>query len=77
MNSAGLDTLILDTLEGRWKKIAMVVALVARNPRFVENEFDDDFEIIASHILRLVDAGRIECQGSLTDWRYGEIRLRD
>jgi hypothetical protein len=75
MNSAALEHLILETLDDHWKKVAMVVAKVAQDTRFKEPQTGDDFEIIAAQVIRLVDAGRIESQGSLSDWRCAEIRL--
>ena len=73
MTSKELDDLILSTATPRWQKVAMIIALVARDHRYSCN--DDDLAPIAERIRHLVAQGRLAAQGDISNWRHSEVRL--
>ena len=73
MTSAELEDLILSTASPHWQKVAMIIALVARDQRYSGN--DDDLAPIAERIGHLVARGRLAAQGDVSNWRHSEVRL--
>ena len=73
-----IDRAILSMLSaagGRWRKAAMVIGRVAEG---IGSDLQDDnarYELVARHIEALVEHGRLETQGDIKNWRFGEIRL--
>lgn len=66
-----LDSLILACSSERWQKVARIIAQVADRATAGGN-----FEMIASRIRTLVEDGKLEAKGDLSQWRYSEVRLR-
>jgi len=66
--SNGLDSLILSSANDRWQKVAKVMALVS------ERHHNTDFGAIETRIRTLVDGGKLEAKGNLSQWRFSEIR---
>jgi|RhiMethySRZTD1v2_1073278.scaffolds.fasta_scaffold3580634_1 hypothetical protein len=68
-----IDEAILTVARERWQKVAMIVATVVHSRS--ENAPDDEYDLVASRIVALVNSGRLEGQGDLSDWRHSEVRL--
>lgn len=74
MRRQEIDEAILVNLGTAWTKVALVVVRVADESGVAFTEDEDDFEVIANHIGRLVNEGRLVAQGNMKDWRHSEIR---
>jgi hypothetical protein len=83
-----IDQTILASCEPQFRKVALIIVLVAtalKVPKpLTERLFMDDapekpmgtdVDFIADRIKVLVEAGKLELQGNLNKWRFGEIRL--
>jgi hypothetical protein len=75
MTSEKLDELILSTASPRWQKIAMIIAVVARDDRFKATQSEDQLALIADRIRHLVTKGQLVAQGDISNWRHSEVRL--
>ena len=75
MTSEKLDELILATASARWQKVAMIIAMIARDERFVGAESNDQLVLIADRIEDLVAKGQLAAQGDISNWRHSEVRL--
>lgn len=69
-----IDEAILVNLGTAWTKVALVVVRVADESSVAFTEDEDDYEVVANHIERLVNEGRLVAQGNIKDWRHSEIR---
>jgi hypothetical protein len=67
-----IDQVIPACCKPQLLKVARIVGDVAIAPE-VPRDIDKDF--IAGRIKALVKAQRLESQGGLDRWRFGEIRL--
>ena len=75
MTSEKLDELILSTASPRWQKVAMIIAMVARDERFLVTYSDNQLALIADRIEHLVTEGQLAAQGDISNWRRSEVRL--
>ena len=67
------DGIILSVASTRWRKVAMIIA-TAQN-ECGKNEIaitDDD---LAARIETMVEDGRLDGQGDLSNWRASEVKL--
>jgi hypothetical protein len=73
VSEADLDVLIFAETDKCWLKVARIVGNVFQmlEARCIRLPMD----IIAARIAKLVEVGRLECQGNLTMWRHSEVRL--
>lgn len=71
--NSDIDNAILAVVREQWRKVAFIIATVvhARNDQAVE----DDYNLVAARIVALVEQGRLESQGDLSNLRYSEVRL--
>jgi hypothetical protein len=71
-----IDGAILSLLSvnGRWKKVAMVIVRVADAMGNDLPEGDDGLELVARRIEGLVSEGRLVVQGDIKNWRFSEVR---
>ena len=53
----------------------MIIAMVARDERFLGTESEDDLGLIAERIRHLVSEGQLSAQGDISNWRHSEVRL--
>jgi Protein of unknown function len=65
---------LLATVNGRWKKVAMVIGRVAEAMGKDLPEGDDGYELVARRIEALVSEGRLVAQGNIKKWRFSEVR---
>ena len=66
---------LLSTVNGRWKKVAMVISRVADAMGNDLPEGDDGYQAVARRIETLVSEGRLVAQGDIKNWRFSEVRL--
>jgi hypothetical protein len=66
---------MLSTVNGRWRKVAMVVGKVAEAMGNDLPEGDEGYQQVARRIEVLVGEGRLVAQGDLKNWRFSEVRL--
>jgi hypothetical protein len=69
-----LDKFILDAVDTKWQKVAMVVAKALTDHDLEFPEGVDDAEFVASRIRQLVQSGQFEASGDIDDWRFSEVR---
>ena len=65
---------MLSAANGRWRKVAMVIARVAEG---IGNDLHNDdarYELVARRIEALVGDGRLVVQGDIKKWRFSEVR---
>ena len=74
MSASPIDEAILASVRGRWTKVAMVIARVAKAMGSDLPQGDDGCELIARHIEALVRDGRLVAQGDTKSWRFSEVR---
>ena len=76
MSNSKIDETILSVLPagGHSKKVAMVIAKVAKALPETLPEGDDGYQLIAQHIEGLVRAGHLVALGNIKNWRYSEVR---
>lgn len=72
-SNAQLDALILEVVQPQWRKVAMVVATVGKHCEQQSLLFNSGE--VASRIAMLVQNGRLEGAGDLSNWRFSEVRL--
>jgi tagatose-1,6-bisphosphate aldolase non-catalytic subunit AgaZ/GatZ len=68
-----IDQLILSFAKADWRKTAFIIARVLHDCEDKNIEIKD--EEIADRIATLCNAGRLESQGVLSNWRGSELRL--
>jgi hypothetical protein len=66
---------MLSTVNGRWRKVAMVVGKVAEAMGNDLPVGDEGYQQVARRIEVLVGEGRLVAQGDLKNWRFSEVRL--
>jgi Protein of unknown function len=66
---------MLSTVAGRWRKIAMVITMVADAMSDDLPLGDDGYRQVAQRIEALVNEGRLVAQGDIKNWRFSEVRL--
>jgi hypothetical protein len=64
-----LDPLILSSASDRWQKVARIIAVVSERAANGES-----FDAIAARIRALVDGGKLEAKGNVSQWRHSEVR---
>jgi hypothetical protein len=64
-----LDPLILSAASDRWQKVAKIIALASDGGSDPVN-----VPAIASRIASLVDEGKLEAKGDVSNWRFSEVR---
>ena len=69
LSDDALDELLLAQVKKHWLKVAMVVGM-AMKPYEAWDE-----ERVGKRIATLVEAGKVESQGDVRNWRHSEIRL--
>jgi len=76
MGDQAIDGVILSLLsvDGRWKKVAMVIIRVADAMGKDSPEGDDGYQLVARRIEALVSEGRLAAQGDIKNWRFSEVR---
>jgi hypothetical protein len=65
-----IDAAILSAASDQWKKVAMIIATVVHRHKLAA-----EYALIAQRIVDLVNSGRLESQGNLSNWRGSEVRL--
>jgi hypothetical protein len=68
------DDLLLSFVTDQWRKTAMIIA------RALGASWDDDCMqvgdgFLGAHIRALANAGQLDSQGDLRDWRHSEVKL--
>lgn len=67
-----IDAIVLSRAQPNWRKVAMMISLAMRRA----GRDDEDFaNAVAARIVALVESGRLEAQGDLSNWRFSEVRL--
>ena len=64
-----LDSLILSSVSDRWQKVAKIIAVVSERQSDAAN-----IGAIENRIRALVENGKLETKGDLSQWRFSEIR---
>ena len=64
---------ILSNCRPTWLKVARVVAFAHRDLGLSDDEAT--YESLALELTTLVEAGRLEAVGDLSDWRNSEVRI--
>jgi hypothetical protein len=64
---------ILGNCRSTWLKVARVVALAHGDLGLPDDEAT--YNSVALELTRLVETGRLEAVGDLSDWRNSEVRL--
>jgi hypothetical protein len=80
MSDQAIDGAILSLLspvDGRWKKVAMVISKVADAMGNDLPEGDDGYQLVARRIEALVSEGHLASQGDIKNWRFSEVRRPD
>jgi hypothetical protein len=60
--------------QSRWQKVAMTVTVAAKSLATKIPEGDRGYEIVHQRILALFEAGKIDGQGDVSQWRHSEVR---
>jgi len=66
MSPDAVDARILSITGAGWRKVAFVVATIGQ-----ENALD--YDLVASRLVALVEAGKLESRGA-GQWRHSEVR---
>ena len=77
MSNSKIDETILSVLPagGHSKKVAMVIAAVAKALASDLPEGDESYQLIARRIEGLVRAGQLVALGNIKNWRFSEVPL--
>lgn len=67
------DDLVLSLAGPHWQKSAMIIAKALE--RLAEAAPEGGAEAIARSLRHLVETGRLEARGDLSNWRSSEVRL--
>jgi len=73
ISQAEIDQLILSFAKADWRKTAFIIAKVLHDCE--DQTIEIKAEEIADRIAALCNAGRLESQGILSNWRGSELRL--
>jgi hypothetical protein len=65
----------LSVLNGRWRKVATVIARVADAMGNDLPKGDEGYELVARRMEALVTEKRLAAQGNIKNWRFSEVRL--
>jgi hypothetical protein len=68
-----IDGLVLRSAKANWLKVARIIGDVLKQCE--RHGADTDADAVAGSIRYLVDRGRLEAQGTLSAWRFSEVRL--
>ena len=74
MIEARIDDAILASVEGNWRKVAMVIAKASDTLGGELPQGDEGLNAIAMRIEVLVRDGRLVAQGDISKWRHSEVR---
>jgi len=69
MDDSKWDDLILAAASTHWRKVARIIADVSTRAG------SENFDAIESRIRALVDDGKLEAEGTISRWRFSEVRL--
>jgi Protein of unknown function len=64
-----LDALLLAHADAHWQKVAMIIG------KAMSANKECDSDRMGQRIAALVDAGKLESAGDISNWRFSEIRL--
>ena len=82
-----IDTTIMSVVRQQWLKVAMIIGKAeeilerrgfSADLALTEQEqakARDEFDAITERIWALVEAGKLEGAGNLSNWRHSEVRL--
>jgi hypothetical protein len=73
VSEADLDQLIFSALDPNWRKTARVIGNLLKRCNALA--WPIDVEMLAARVQALAEAGSIESQGDLREWRHSEVRL--
>jgi hypothetical protein len=68
---------LLSTVNGRWRKVAMVISRVVDAMGKNLPEGDEGYQLVAGRIEALVSDGSWVAQGNIKNWRFSEVRRPD
>jgi hypothetical protein len=71
--SLDLDALVLSLAWPEWQRVEQLIINVSKDCELMA--IDVSGEVVADHIRKLVNDGKLEARGSLADWRRSEVRL--
>ena len=74
MNNTQIDEAILNVVDNRWMKVAMVVVKVEEALRIPADEREAGHHSIAKRIEKLAEGGHLVGRGNLELWRRSEVR---
>ena len=63
---------ILDGCRQQYCKVAMVIVRASEQ---LGNNGDETYELVGQGIAKLVEEGRLQAVGDLSQWRHSEVRL--
>ena len=69
-----IEAIVLSVSKDQWRKVAMIVA--SAKDECDARQIETTYEEIASLIGGLRQAGMLETQGDISNWRHSEARLR-
>lgn len=69
-----IDAIVFSVMKPHWQKVAMVVGDALQ--RCKQRGLPISDEALAARITALEEADRLESQGDLRKWRFGEVRLK-
>jgi hypothetical protein len=75
VSDSQIDDAILSVAQVSWRKVAMIVSMVAKSLGSDFPDVDEGYHLVAKRIEVLVDDGRLVAQGDVTLWRFSEVRL--
>lgn len=73
MTPEELDEMILELAHPQfWRKVARIVGTIGMN---LPDEPGEKYDAIAARVVALVEAGRLDAHGDLSEWGHSEVRL--
>ena len=66
---------ILANCQATWLKVARIVAFTHKDLGLPDD--DETYDTVALELAKLVETGRLEAVGDLSNWRESEVRLAD
>lgn len=72
-----IDAAILALLrpQKHWRKVAFIVGRAADALGNKIPDGDEGYQIVGQRIQALFDAGKVDVQGDITQWRFSEVRI--
>jgi len=70
-----LQKAILNNCRSNWRKQALVISLAHEQLSLPDG--DESYDLLAHQVLKLVDDGKLEAVGNLSNWRGSEVRLTE